>query len=394
MSGPPLDNGAVAIQDGRILAVGPLAEVTAHLPGEVMDLGEQVLLPGLINAHCHLDYTMLRRSIQAPASFTAWVQRINALKRSLSDDDYLQAIRNGFTELRKWGTTTVLNIESFPELMSRMPAPPIRTWWFYELIDVRQRVMTEALIAGASMFFHEHEAWMGGFGLSPHAPYTASAALYRLASECGRRTGMPVTTHLAESSEEDAMFRHASGPLYDFMKSLGRDMSDCGHGSSLRLLLEQESIGPDWIVAHMNELDEDDFALLEKTPLHVVHCPESHRYFSHRPFPMDRLRGLGINICLGTDSLASTRKLSLFTEMQAVCDGFPSVSPQAALEMATVNAARALGRPETLGRIAPGARADLICLPIAPPAENVYEEIVWNRRPVDWLMVDGQDRAA
>ena len=148
----------------------------------------------------------------------------------------------------------MLNIESFPELMGRMPAPPIRTWWFYELIDVRQRVMTEALIAGASMFFQEHGC------LDRRLRPQPARALYRLlralplASDCAARTGMPVTTHLAESAEEDAMFRRAAGPLYDFMKSLGRDMSDCGHGSPLRLLLEQEAIGPDWIVAHMNEL--------------------------------------------------------------------------------------------------------------------------------------------
>ena len=389
MNGPPIQNGAVVIKGSRVRAVGTLPEVAALFSGTVIDLGEQVLMPGLINAHCHLDYTMLRRAIQPPRGFTAWVQRLNALKRSLRDEDYLEAIQLGFAELRKWGTTTVLNIESFPELMSRIPTPPIRTWWFYEMIDVRQRITTEELINGAGMFFRKHAEWIGGFGLSPHAPYTASAALYQLATACARLDGMLVTTHLAESSEEAAMFQRASGPLYDFMKSLGRDMSDCGKGSPLELLLGRELIGPDWIVAHMNELVESDFELLKRTPVQVVHCPASHEYFQHQPFPMDRLREIGINISLGTDSMASTDSLSLFHEMRTVCDRYPSISPRDALQMATLNPALAIRRGGDLGCISAKSHADLIALPIAPSEKALHEEIVAYRRPVDWVMVNG-----
>jgi len=390
MAGPPIDNGAVAVKGNRIRAAGTFPEVAALFTGTVVDLGERVLMPGLINAHCHLDYSMLRRAITPPRGFTAWVQRLNAIKRSLRDEDYLEAIETGFAALRKWGTTTVLNIESFPELMSRIPPPPIRTWWFYEMIDVRQRITTEDLLDGAAIFFRKHADWLGGFGLSPHAPYTASAELYKLASACARQDSMPVTTHLAESAEESAMFRRGAGPLYDFMRSLGRDMSDCGHGSPLSLLLGRKLIGPDWIVAHMNELDDADFDLLEKTPLHVVHCPDSHRYFGHQPFPMDRLRAIGINISLGTDSLASADSLSLFAEMRHVRENYPSISPREALEMATINPARALRRPRDLGCIVPKARADLIALPIAADGESVFEEIVDFGGPVPWMMVNGQ----
>src|SRR5438874_1194603 len=89
MDGPPIENGAVAVEDGRVQAVGALADVTRLYPGSVTDLGEQALLPGLINAHCHLDYSMMRGAINPKKSFTQWITRINALKRSLDDDDYL-----------------------------------------------------------------------------------------------------------------------------------------------------------------------------------------------------------------------------------------------------------------------------------------------------------------
>jgi len=124
--------------------------------------------------------------------------------------------------------------------------------------------------------------------------------------------------------------------------------------------------------------------------VHVVHCPASHRYFRHAEFPMERLRGLGINVCLGTDSLASTESLSLFAEMRTVCDNYPAVSPREALEMVTVNPAKALRRPRELGRISVKARADMIALPIAPGDGELYEEIVAHRKRVDWMMVNGQ----
>ena len=112
--------------------------------------------------------------------------------------------------------------------MLRMPPPPIRAWWFYELIDVRSRFHTEEVVAGALAFFEKHPNWMGGFGLSPHAPYTASTTLYGLARFCCEKYSMPWTTHLAESEEEFDMFVRASGPLYDFLRDLGRGMHDVG----------------------------------------------------------------------------------------------------------------------------------------------------------------------
>jgi cytosine/adenosine deaminase-related metal-dependent hydrolase len=387
---PPIDNGAVVVKGSRIRAAGTLRDIASHFTGAVTDLGEQVLMPGLINAHCHLDYTMLRRAIDPQRSFTAWVQRLNSLKRSLHDDDYLQAIHRGFLELRKWGTTSVLNIESFPELMGRLPPPPIRTWWFYEMIDVRRPITTDDLLQGASVFFRKHADWLGGFGLSPHAPYTASPHLYALAAECAHQRNMPLTTHLAESLEETAMFQRASGPLFDFMKSLGRDMSDCGHHTPLAALHTRGLLTPDWIVAHMNDLQETDFTILESNPVHIVHCPASHRYFSHPPFQLDRLRALRINISLGTDSLASTDTLSLFHEMRTLRDTHPAISPLETLEMVTVNPARALRRPGDLGQILPNSQADLIALPIASDAKSTYEEIIDHQRPVTWMMVNGQ----
>lgn len=392
LNGPPLQDGAVAVDGGRIVAVGPFEEVAREFPGEVLDLGAQVLLPGLINAHCHLDYSTLRDSINPPKSFTHWITRINALKRQMTDDDYIQAIAEGFDELRTWGTTTVCNLEAFPELLPKLPPPPLRTWWFLELIDLRNRVATEALLEGVLAFFEGREGWLGGFGLNPHAPYTASPELFRLCNICGERTGMPLTTHIAESAEEEAMFARGGGVLFDFFKKLGRSMDDCGQSSSFSQAVRNGLIGPGWLLAHANELAEPDFALIAATPgdWHIVHCPQSHAYFKHRPFAWKRLEALGVNLCLGTDSLASNDKLDLFAEMRTAQQAAPWLTSETLLKMVTTNPAKALRKAGELGELRPGAHADLIALPFACAVHEVYDAIIENRSPIQWMMLDGK----
>src|ERR1700686_1264044 len=137
MDGPPIENGAVAISGDRIVDVGKFSEISArHSGGEIVDLGEQALLPGLINAHCHLDYTCLRGKIPRQKSFSDWIRAINAEKAKLAAEDYVVSINDGFAEAKRFGTTTIANLTAFPELVSNIQSP-IRTWWFAELIDVR-----------------------------------------------------------------------------------------------------------------------------------------------------------------------------------------------------------------------------------------------------------------
>ena len=391
--GPPIENGAVVIEGKRIAAVGGAAEVMAANAGPVEDLGDVALMPGLINAHCHLDYSMMRHAIDPPKSFTAWVRRINALKRSLDDDDYLAAIAKGFAESKRWGTTTIGNIESFPELMLRMPPSPLRTWWFHEMIDIRHRLPTERAMAGALSFFAAKTRPLDFFGLSPHSPYTASATLYRLARECSEQLAMPLTTHVAESREEVEMFRDKAGPLYEFLDGLARPMADCGGHSPFTYLWRSGAIDATWILVHMNELDEEDFGILAGLPRgagpHIVHCPGSHRYFRHTEFQFRRLHDLGMNISVATDSLASTYSLSLLEELRHLQKTNPWLTPEQLLRTVTVNPARALKMEGQLGEIAPGVLADLIAVPVSGNVASVHEEIISYTQPVPWMMIDG-----
>src|SRR5882762_1538931 len=400
MDGPLIENGAVAISENRIVDVGKFDEVKTRNTGKIVDLGEQALLPGLINAHCHLDYTCLRGKIPPQKTFTDWIRAINAEKANLSPKDYLASINDGFEEAKRFGTTATANLTAFPELISQVQ-PPIRTWWFAELINIRAPERTNELIDSAIEALKQTPRW----GLAPHALFTASKDLFRRCEEIAQQEHILLTTHLAESREEMEMFRAASGPLYEFIRSIGRPMDDCGNETPLGLFLDLIGSGRSpnrpraievnrpylsWIVAHLNELTESDFEMLERSnsKFHVVHCPRSHNYFGHSPFAFDRLRSFGFNICLGTDSLASNESLSLFAEMRAFQKEFPSVSAEEILQMVTVNPARALRYENALGQIRPGFGADLIAVPCSG-STDIFEQILACDAPVSWSMVNG-----
>src|SRR5438105_754650 len=169
MDGPPIENGAVVISGNRIVDIGTFPEISARHSGqELVDLGEQALLPGLINAHCHLDYTCLRAKISPQKSFADWVGAINAEKAKLSEQDYLASIAEGFAEAKRFGTTTIANLTAFPELISQVKLP-IRTWWFAELIDVRHPDRARELVDLAMDALRCAPDLGGGIGLAPHA---------------------------------------------------------------------------------------------------------------------------------------------------------------------------------------------------------------------------------
>ena len=395
MDGPPIENGAVAISGNQIIDVGTFPEVSArHLGKKIVDLGEKALLPGLVNAHCHLDYTCLRGKIPPRKSFADWIRAINAEKAKLSRGDYLASITEGFAEAKRFGTTTIANLTAFPELISQIQAP-IRTWWFAELIDVRSPERANEIVDLAIEFLKPVPTW----GLAPHALFTGSSDLYRRCQEVARREKILLTTHLAESREEMEMFREKSGPLYEFMKNIRRPMDDCGQETPLEKfvgLLRDASLPAQWIVAHLNELADSDFKLLQEltSKFHIVHSPRSHDYFGHSRFPFEKLRALGFNICLGTDSLASNESLSLFGEMRAFQRSEPGISPDKVLEMATVNAGVALDQsPHSgkLGRIRPGFQADLIAVPCSGD-DNLFEQILACDGVVDWMLLDGKQK--
>jgi cytosine/adenosine deaminase-related metal-dependent hydrolase len=365
MTGSAIDDGGLAVRGSEVISVGSWRELTTEHFGAVKeDLGEVIIMPGLINAHCHLDYTMMRGALFGDGAFSAWIQRLNAMRRSLDQSDYLDSIALGLSELQKWGCTTVLNIESFPELFPFLPESRIRVWWFLEVMDVRSRLNSAEALAGAIHFFEKAGESRGGFGISPHAPYTVSRDLYELSALYADKYRIPLCTHLAESMEETEMFVRGAGPLHEFLRSIGRQMDDCRGLTPIQMLLGSPLLPKGSILVHMNHLGAGDRELLKALAghYHVVHCPRTHAFFHREPFELRFFQESRIPLLLGTDSLASNEDLNMFAEMRAMSDAFPELDPAELMLMATKNPAAAIGRAGRLGELSPGTIADFIAV--------------------------------
>ena len=397
VSRPPIEDGVVCLSGDRIVWVGRRAEVAAsHSYGEETDLGETILLPGLINAHCHLDYTGMAGQISPPKNFTDWIKSMVALKSSWSLEEFAVSWRRGAEMLLRTGTTTVADIEAVPELIpSAWQSTPLRVISFRELLNVKSRQPAAEIVERAVNDWLGLPEAQGRVGLSPHAPYSTSPELLELAARAAHRRNWRLTTHVAESEQEFEMFMYRQGAMFDWLKGQ-RDMSDCGHGSPVQHLERGGCLDENLLAAHVNYLWRHDAGVLGRNRVSVAHCPRSHDYFRHLRFPREDLEGAGVNLCLGTDSLATTRKerdqqleLNLFAEMQMLAAKSPELAPEKILRMATVNGAQALGRKRELGELSPNALADVIAIPFAGPEQEVFEAIVHHTGEVAASMIGG-----
>ncbi|MEY2408526.1 MAG: aminodeoxyfutalosine deaminase [Verrucomicrobiota bacterium] len=395
---PPIDDGAVAILAGRIAWVGARSELPPGISTEdELDLGEMALLPGLINAHCHLDYTAMAGQIPPPKRFTDWIQALVALKGAWTIDDYASSWRRGAEMLVRAGVTTVADVEAVAELLpAAWEATPLRVISFRELIHLRERQPAAEVVERAMNDCLGLVQSEGRVGLSPHATYTTTPALLEHAARAAQRRGWRLVTHVAESEEEFEMFMYGQGPMFDWLKHQ-RDMSDTRRGSPVEHLERCGYLDENLMAIHANHLARHDAGLLSANRVSVVHCPRSHDYFRHLKFPRSELETAGVNICLGTDSLASLRKdgsepreLSLFAEMQMMAAQDPALSPETILRMATLHGARALGRAGDLGELSIGAAADMIAVPFRGKMADAAAAVIHHSGDVVASMIGGR----
>ena len=398
VTAPPIEDGAVFIDGNKIRAIAPWKDLRPHLREKVFDLGEVILLPGLVNAHCHLDYTDMAGELTPPKTFIDWIGAITAAKSGWSYSDYARSWLRGAHQLLKTGTTTVADIECMPDLLPEVwDATPLRVFSFLEMTGIKSKRAPKNILRGSveTMDLLKHPRHRAA--LSPHAPYSTLPELLRLTARTAQKRKWRVSIHVAESTQEFEMFAHATGEMHAWLKRNERDSSDCGLGSPVAHLARNKLLGENVLAIHVNCLARGDATLLAKNKTHVVHCPRSHDYFNHPKFERERLANAGVNLSLGTDSLATVRKigkqkpeLDLFAEMRALADSDKKLSPEEILNMVTVNGARALGLAKKIGELLPNASADLIAIPFSGKPAKIYETVLAHSGNVNANMIEGR----
>ncbi|MBF6591551.1 MAG: amidohydrolase family protein [Ktedonobacterales bacterium] len=367
----PIRDGAVAIEDERILAVGADATLAQRYPSaRRIDTGESALLPAAVNAHTHLVLTRMAGVVPEELPFAAWIRALTQARRAADPADDVRAVAEGVARLRAAGTAAVGDITTNPASIGPLVESGLRGIVYYELLNRDPAQALETLRRGQEQIARWREMYPGArlrFGLSPHAPYTVSAPLLRLVSEWCAGEGVPLCIHAAESPAETRWLRDHTGPLADDLyRPLGLplDLEPAPGCSPIAYLERLGVLRGRPLLAHGVHVDGDDLAYLAHAGTPVAHCPRSNARLHCGRMPYAAYRQAGVPLALGTDSLASSPTLSLWDEVADAHARHTAAgeapSPAELLRLATLGGAEALGLADEVGTIAPGKWAELV----------------------------------
>lgn len=361
---PPIENGTVVESRGVISYVGPRAGAP---PGEETDLGDALLMPGLVNTHTHLELTVMRGFLE-DCRFTAWIDKLRASRNeALTGEMLLDSARFGIVEGLAAGITTYADTCSSGVVMTAMREHGVRGIMYQEVFG------PDPAAASAAMRELEDriarlEAGQTDFvklGISPHAPYTVSDALYGAAARLANARGLPLAMHVAESEAEQALVVRGDG---DFAASLRkRGIAVAARARSPIALLEKcGALDRGALLIHCVRADGDDIDIMARRGCTVAHCPASNAKFGHGIAPILSFIAAGIPVGMGSDSVASNNRMDILDEARlavlvhrAATRRHDAFGADEALELATLGGARALGLESRIGSLEIGKDADL-----------------------------------
>lgn len=365
--GEPVRDAVVVIEGGRIADV----RLATASDASVLDLGNVAIIPGLINAHAHLEFSDLSEPIQPPDPFTGWIRNLIGYRNSRQKPQ-AELIADGLIESFKFGTTTVGEIATgdwSATMLANRATPLPHLIAFRECIGLRPERQAEQLnlinehiaIGRALKASDDQNARRLIPAISPHAPYSVSFELFEALVAIAKRERVPLCMHLAETRAELELLDRGAGEFVDMLKAFGIwDATLFREGTRPLDYLQKLADVETALIAHGNYLSDAEIEFLGRHPnIAVVFCPRTHHFFGHAEHPWRRLLAVGANVCLGTDGRSSNPDYSLWAELQfldRLTNG--SMRPQL-LEMATARAAQALGLADRAGRISQGLDADL-----------------------------------
>lgn len=376
----PIRDGWVAVDDGRITALGDGSTPGADRFGPLTALGDVALMPGLVNAHVHLELSWMRGLVPPAASFTNWVRQLFAVRggeRAADANAVRRAAADGAREMRATGTVATGDISNGLAVVDVAAAAGLRGWVFHELLgfaapdgsrvdatrDARRRAATEQSLLGVS--------------IAPHAPYSVSAALFQAIAAEAARLDAPTSVHLEESPEERELITSGRGEWLRLLRDLGawRDGWTAPGTSPTAYLDHLDVLGPRTLAVHGVQMDDTDLARLAARGATLVTCPRSNVWVGVGAPPADRFFASGVRVAVGTDSLASVGDLNLFMELDALRHLAPMVPSRRLLHAATLAGAEALGLDHDLGSLTPGKLADIVAVQM-PAVDDVERALV------------------
>lgn len=372
-----IENGAIAIHGSEIVDIGRYPTLRRTEAGPIRDLGESAILPGLVNSHTHLELTNHGAFVDRTAQLTNWLLQI--VRNQRWDKAWVDcAIQRGVEMSLAGGTTTVGDIHGSGQSAHTLKDAPIRKVVFFETTGFspeRSQIGTQRIDAHLESAPEPDSLFT--VGVSPHAPYSTAASLYRHCLELALSRGLPLCTHLSETQAEIEFLVSGTNAFADLLTTLQIPMDDwtppnrtpVQHMKALGVLAARP------LLAHCNYLTDEDIQTLAESGASVVFCPRSHHYFYHTDHPLKRLLAAGINVAIGTDSLASNWSLSMLDELRFLRKAWDCLPPETLLDMVTINGTRGL-QLRRIGKLEKGWQADFIAIELRDSGQPVIEQIL------------------
>jgi cytosine/adenosine deaminase-related metal-dependent hydrolase len=387
-----LRDGAVVVgAGGEIVEVGPAGDVLPKHAGAVVERVRGVVLPGLVNAHTHLELSALRGHVRGGAGFVPWVEQMIGVRAEVRPEEDGVAIARAVDELDACGTVAVGEVTNSLAAVRTLAARGFVGCVFHEVFGVERDPLERRVAALPRVVEEQVGSWPSAdlaYSPTPHTLYTTHADVVRRLLREARDRGARASVHVAEHAAERRFLEHGDGPVaawYESRLKLRRDLLEWPSQSPVLFADELGALAPHVVAVHLADAHADELDLVARRGGPVVLCPRSNLHIETRLPPLIAMRAAGVRPALGTDSLASNASLDVLAEARALADRFPTVPAAELLTMATWEGARALGRSD-VGRIAPGSRPGLFAIDGDVGADAAAFALRQVRAPRRWIV--------
>lgn len=388
---PPIRDAWILTERGRIVAFGH-SQPGDFTPSGEIDLGNVAVLPGVVNAHTHLELSWLRGRVAPTDDFPAWIRSVVKLIYQTPDhaEEAARAISEAVDEARRCGTALVGDISNDLVTSRVLAERRLAALVFHELIGFKNQNAPKTIADALERLAAMPSSGLLRHSLAPHAPYSVSPALFSaIKAELGRDPIARSSVHLAESEAEVQFLEDGTGPWRQFLEDMNAwDPAWTAPGCTPVEYLEKMSFIDDrLLIVHGVQLTDGELERIGASGATVVTCPRGNIRTGAGAPPVDDFFRHGVRVAVGTDSLASVPDLNIFSELAELRRLAPTVPARALLQSATINGARALGFEADFGSIEAGKRDSLIAVDLPGPLLNVEEYLVSGIEPagIRWL---------
>ncbi|MBX3233355.1 MAG: amidohydrolase family protein [Labilithrix sp.] len=375
---PPLADGAVVVDArGVVVDVGPAAELLPRHRGLATTRIRGVVFPGLVNAHTHVELSNLRGKIAGGRGFVQWVDTLVATRTESTPEDEAEAVELAAADLARFATVAVGEVTNSLAAVAALARTGLAGCVFHEVLGLDRAVVMRRIEGLRAELEERLPSWPTSdltYAPSPHTLYTLHEDAAKTLLDAARARGLRVSVHLAEHPSERRAVEQGDGPIPDWFVARFKASPAFARVPLFDLAARVGALREGVVLVHLTEARPEELARVAASGASVVFCPRSNLYIEGKLPPLLAARAAGLEVALGTDSLASNASLDVLAEAKALADRFPSVPATDLVAMATWNGARALGRPD-LGRIARHANPGLYAVDGDVPSD-----------PATWLL--------